>query len=363
MRQQTAGKRHHIEQMFNYKFYLSLFLSLGFALFSIGCGSIVKTRNQTARLLKTENAPKEQLINEVNRFAKVNSLRAKMDLRFENNSFAELGITEKYRTADGEIIVQRPSNIFLKVQIPLIKSDIAQMTSDGDKFRVAILEDGGTGKYKKFVSGTNNADYSRLQEAVSQMNLDDGKAIKQNVNAFAALRPQHFTEALLVRPTDAEHLYIQSEFFQDEVDPTQKKKSPLVRVLRGYYFLDELGKNADGEMNLTRRFWFDRVGGIRLARQQIFDAGGAIESDIVYGSEGNLSDNADFRNLPLRVEVTRPKEKYRMSLTYQTPESVTVGKTYNKDVFVLKNSWNLPEVDLDRKLQETGNQKSAIGSR
>ncbi len=182
------------------------------------------------------------------------------------------------------------------------------------------------------------------------MDLDDGKAIKQNVNAFSSLRPQHFTEALLVRPTDADHSYIQSEIFQDEVDASSRKKSPLARIVRGYYLLDELGKNADGSFTITRRFWFDRVGGIRLARQQIFDAQGAIDSDIVYGKEGNLSDDAAYRNLPLRIEVTRPKEKYKMSLTYQTPESVTVGKKYNAEVFVLENRWNLPEVDLDKKV-------------
>jgi hypothetical protein len=122
--------------------------------------------------------------------------------------------------------------------------------------------------------------------------------------------------------------------------------------------LDEFGKKADGSLTVTRRFWFDRVGGIRLARQQIFDAEGAIDSDIIYGNEGNISDNANYKNLPLRIEVTRPKEKYKMSLTYQTPESVSVGKTYNKDVFVLENRWNLPEVDLDKKMSS---QQSVIG--
>ncbi len=37
------------------------------------------------------------------------------------------------------------------------------MTSDGEKFRVAILEDGGSGKYKNFILGTNDADYSILK--------------------------------------------------------------------------------------------------------------------------------------------------------------------------------------------------------
>ncbi|MCV5926828.1 hypothetical protein OFO11_33555, partial [Escherichia coli] len=82
---------------------------------------------------------------EVNRFAAVSSLRAKMDLKFEDNSFAQFGSKEIYRSADGEIVVQRPAKIYLKVQVPIIKTDVAQMTSDGEKFRVAILQDGGSG--------------------------------------------------------------------------------------------------------------------------------------------------------------------------------------------------------------------------
>ena len=101
-----------------------------------------------------------------------------------------------------------------------------------------------------------------------------------------------------------------------------------------------------------RRFWFDRVGGIRLARQQIFDAKGEIESDIVYGREGDLTDSGEYRNLPLEITVTRPQEKYSMKLRYQTPEAVVIGKTYPQTAFVLQNSWQFEEVDLDKKLQE-----------
>ena len=126
--------------------------------------------------------------------------------------------------------------------------------------------------------------------------------------------------------------------------------------MRGYYLLDEIRKNDDGSLSVTRRFWFDRVGGIRLARQQIFDAKGEIESDIIYGTEGNLSDTGEFNQLPLRIEVTRPKEKYKMSLTYQSPESVSIGKTYKPEVFALENRWELPEIDLDKKLLEYKNQ-------
>ncbi|MEP6705345.1 MAG: hypothetical protein ABJB34_11120 [Acidobacteriota bacterium] len=318
------------------------------AIFLSGCGTIIKKADTTPTLLKTEDATHAQLMAEVNRYARVASMRAKMDLKFEDNSFAQFGSKEVYRAADGEVVVQRPANILLKVSVPVLKSDVAQMTSDGEKFRVAILQDGGSGKYKKFVIGTNNADYSKLQKTLDDV---DGSAMK-NVSAFANLRPQHFTDAMLVRPTDDGHLYTQSTIFQIEEDGSQSKKSPLRRVTRGYYLLDEFVKGASGELVISRRFWFDRVGGIRLARQQLFDKHGEIESDIVYGAEGNLTNTGEYTNLPLQIVVTRPQEKYSMKLTYQTPEAVTIGKTYPAAAFVLQNTWDLQEVDLDKKLQE-----------
>ena len=119
------------------------------------------------------------------------------------------------------------------------------------------------------------------------------------------------------------------------------------------YLLDEFAKGTNGELIISRRFWFDRVGGIRLARQQIFDAKGEIESDITYGAEGNLTDTGEYTRLPLEIVVTRPEEKYSMKLTYQMPEAVTIGKKYPTTAFVLENSWGLEAVDLDKKLQES----------
>lgn len=311
-------------------------------------------------MLKTVSAIQPELLSEINRFARVNSMRAKIDLKFEDNSYAELGIAEKYKTAPGEIVVQRPANIFLKVQVPVLNSDIVQMTSNGEKFRVAVLEDGAGGKYRNFLIGTNGSDYSILQEEVQKTDIDNGKALKQNVNAFSNLRPQHFTEAILVRPIDMTKFdYLQSTILQEEDDVTDLRKSPLRRVLRGYYLLDELRKNEDGTLSVVRRFWFDRVGAIRLARQQIFDTKGEIESDIVYGREGNLTETGEYNNLPLEIVVTRPKEKYKMKITYQSPASVSIGKTYPAKAFELENTWGLTEVNLDQKVLELQQRKAS----
>lgn len=333
---------------------------VGVGVFAFGC-NIVKKESKTPVLLKTETAQSSELMKEVNRFARVDSMRAKMYVSFEDNSFAEFGNKDVYRDANGEIVVQRPGRILLKVQAPFIGSDIAQMTSDGETFRVAILNDGGSGKYKKFVKGTNNADYSRLQNSLENNGngSSNGKASKENVNAFANLRPQHFTDAMLVRPTDDAHVYTQSSIFQSEEDMTRDSKSPLRKVMRGYYMLDEFERVEGGLLRITRRFWFDRVGGIRLARQQIFDAMGEIESDITYGKEGKLTESENFQNLPLEIQVTRPKEKYAMKLTYQTPEAVMIGNRFSDAAFVLQNTWNLEEIDLDKRLLEVAKEPTS----
>ncbi|MGH9949803.1 MAG: hypothetical protein ACRD6X_21760 [Pyrinomonadaceae bacterium] len=326
-----------------------VFLALAATVFSAGCIT-VKKESSTPTLLATVTADVNRLKDEVERYSRVGSLRAKMYLEFEDNSFAQFGSKEVYRRADGEIVVQRPASILLKVQVPVIKSDVAQMTSDGEKFRVAILQDGGTGKYKKFVMGTNSADYSALQQNLDAANGDTTAV--QNVNAFANLRPQHFTDAMLVRPIDPNNLYTHSTIFQIEEDLTENKKSPLRKVTRGYYLLDEYVREANREPRITRRFWFDRVGRIRLARQQIFDAKGEISSDIVYGREGDLTNTGEYKSLPLEITVTRPQEKYSMKLKYQTPESVAIGQSYPPAAFVLENTWELEVLDLDKKLQE-----------
>ncbi len=315
-----------------------------------------KEKVQRPTLLRAENATKERLLAEISRFAQINSMRAKMDLKFEDNSFAEMGISEKYKSADGEVVVQRPANILLKVQIPVLKTDVAQMTSNGTRFCVAILNDGGDGRYRRFVCGSNDKDYSPLQREIQNLENGNSKILKQSINAFANLRPQHFTEAILMRPISDENIYIQSEIFQEEFDLNTEKRSPLRWVLRGYYLLDELKRDTDGSLRILRRFWFDRVGGIRLARQQIFNQQGQLETDIVYGKEGNLSDQ--YTNLPLRIEVTRPKERYKMSLTYQDPTGVSIGRTYPQTAFELSNRWNLPEIDLDKKLAEMQAEKN-----
>ena len=72
---------------------------------------------------------------------------------------------------------------------------------------------------------------------------------------------------------------------------------------------------------------------------------------MVYGLEGDVSAGETSIKLPLSIAVTRPKEKYMLRLSYQSPEFVTLGRSYSADVFILKNEKELPIIDLDERLK------------
>src|SRR6476646_3388828 len=54
-----------------------------------------------------------QLIRLVNSAAGTQSIHGKVDIQFEDTSFATAGIAEKYRAADGSITLQRPASVYL----------------------------------------------------------------------------------------------------------------------------------------------------------------------------------------------------------------------------------------------------------
>ena len=329
---------------------LSILISA--SIFVSGCGIFgTHKKVQVPQLLTPlAEANSARLTNEVNRLAALRSIHGKVDIVFEDTSFAEAGIADKYRQADGTITIQRPGNIYLVIQVPFIATDIAQMTSDGAMFRVAVLQ--GDEKYRRFVKGTNSATYEKLDmdgKATSEKPKKGTMNAKETVNALSNLRPQHLTDALMLTPipdpAQSGLTYVRSEFYQEEPDNSARAKRGG-RIVRGYYLLEELSQPNAGEARLLRRFWFDRVNGIRLARQQSFDNGGLLITDVSYWDEKPFGETAQSR-LPARIEITRPHDRYKLSITYQTPAAVEIDREYRPEAFVLQNRWQLPEVDLD----------------
>jgi outer membrane lipoprotein-sorting protein len=333
-------------------------LVLAAALMLSGCW-LIKTKSRVSvpqPLSPLVEADITKMFEEINRLAAVQALNGRVDVQFLDNSFAECGIVEKYKTVDGRIVVQRPGKIYLLIQAPIIGTKIAEMSSNGQRFWAAVYQ--GDEKYKRFVTGTNSAAYEKLDadgRGASNDCAGSGKKREEamqraTVSALSSLRPQHFTDALLVPPVapdDPGHIYAVTETFEEEADQ-RPGAAKGARVIRGYYLLTEFESLQGNRARVTRRFWFDRVGQFRLARVQTYDERGRLVTDVVYGYQQPFGADGSQR-LPTRVELTRQQDHYSISVTFQDPGAVKVNQPLPDDAFVLKNTSGLKEVDLDAK--------------
>jgi hypothetical protein len=329
---------------------------LAAALLLTGCGLFKPSRKisvpQPLGPLVSADTP--QMFAEINRLASVNALDGRVDIQFLDNSFAECGIAEKYRTADGRLVTQRPGKVYLVINIPVIGTKIAEMSSNGERFWAAVYK--GDEKYQRFVTGTNSATYERLNDEARGASPDCGQGGKKReaamqratVSALSSLRPQHFTDAVLVPPVSAAGsnlVYASAETFEEEPDPRPAAK-PGSRVVRGYYVLTEFEPTGQNSARVTRRFWFDRVGQLRLARVQSYGERGQLITDVVYGPQQPFGEDG-ARRLPAQIELTRPQDHYSLRVVFQQPGEVRVDQPKPDESFVLKNSQNLKVVDLD----------------
>jgi len=328
------------------------------AVLTAGCGLFrTKTRIVVPQpLTPLVDADMPQMFAEINRLGAVRSLNGRVDIQFLDTSYAECGLAEKYRTADGRLVVQRPGQVYLTVQVPVIGTKVAEMSSTGERFWAAVYQ--GTEKYRRFVTGSNAAQYERLEADPAGTSPDcaaggrrrEEAMQRATVSALSSLRPQHLTDAVLVPPVsfeDTKHVYAQSETYEEEADPRPGAQRGA-RVVRGYYILSELELVAQNRARVTRRFWFDRVGSLRLARVQIYGERGQLITDVLYSQPQPFGEDGRLR-LPAQVELTRPQDHYSIRIAFQDPGAVKVDEPYDPEIFVLKNSSSLPEVDLDAK--------------
>ncbi len=186
-----------------------------------------------------------------------------------------LGTAEKnkiteYKDVRGYIRFRKPADIRIIGLYPVVRNKMFDMASDGVNFRLYIP------LRNRFIVGRNQIE-------------------QPSPNKAENLRPQHFLDALLVRPIDLDNTQVLLENFTDEDN--------------AFYILHEVRPNGHGQLQLTRTIWIDRLD-LRMARELIFDEAGNILTDARY-SEWKAYDNVPF---PKHIEINRPRDEYAVVL-------------------------------------------------
>jgi hypothetical protein len=303
------------------------------------CASLVKYKDDSIPQLLTPvaEADFEALAAQLKLFTEIESMRAtRISMRF-----VDVEAAERYRyAADATVVLKRPSQVRLIIQVPVAKTKLAEMVSDAERFKVAIYYD----KYKRFLLGTNDADYSRWREK-----LQDKKEAQQS--GFINARPFHFTDALLVRPLQigkTGFAYSLQEELSEEPDPRPGAKKNA-RVIRSFYVISELEITEPSKSLgvLRRRFWFDRTSQLQLKRQQVFDAKGRLMTDVRYSNYTKLNPDSQVLR-PSVIEVRRPYDKYSAEMNFLAESTEFNVEDLPATAFVLENDQKLPETDLDK---------------
>jgi outer membrane lipoprotein-sorting protein len=267
----------------------------------LAAGCAMKTRYEVKKeeIRPQREASQEQLVASYNEQARaVRSLQATVDLVPSTGSTYS-GVIEEYHDVSGFILAQRPALVRVIGQAPVVATNIFDMVSDGQIFRIFIP--------------------SKNMFLVGKTSL-----MRASKKPIENLRPQHVVEALFWQELTSDETVL---FEQFDADPSR------------FYILTVLREGDGKKPEIARKIWFDRAD-LRVSRMQLYGAAGRLESDITYSDWEPIEVTAvtGTATLPPHtlfardLHIWRPQDDYRLGIRIT---KLTVNETISADRFLL----------------------------
>lgn len=281
-------------------------------------------------------ASKQELEGQYNAQADaVTSINASITMTLTAGS-SYTGVIKQYHQVTGFILAQKPADIRVIGQAPVVGTNIFDMESDGETFHIFIPSE------NKFVVGPAN------------LERPSDKPIEN-------LRPQHLTDAIFWRaiPVGAPVLF-------EEASDGPGRYYVLTVVRTGAASGREAGEGgsagsgasgvagggaaANPGWEIARKIWFERSGVITtqnpslagqlgIARIETYDASGKIESDVRYAGWDVFGGD----KYPRQISIDRPESDYQLQIGIM---KLTIGQAITADRFVLKQPAGTQLVDV-----------------
>ena len=239
----------------------------------VGCGVLATTTELAPPPSVLPTASRLDLIETVQRIAKVESMRASVDITL---TVRTADSTREVRSRDvrGVLLTRRPGWIRTNAEAPGGIAMVYDMVSDGEQFRV-------------FIPLRN-----RVYEGRNELTDISEERIEN-------LRPQHILDAIMIDPIEKpDEVILDREMYGSS----------------GYQILIQTEDGEDGVPRITRKYWFSRSD-LELARLIIFDDRTEIVTDAWYRDWG------EDKGLPYpqSIEIERPLDGYIIELVILKP--------------------------------------------
>jgi outer membrane lipoprotein-sorting protein len=231
---------------------------------------------------------RDSLLEALNRqYRAIHDFNATVDMVPALGSAEKSRITE-YKDVRGYVLFRKPAAIRMIGLYPVVRSKAFDMASAGAGFKLYVPS------RNLFITGPNDV-------------------VQPSASKVENLRPDHFLDALLVKPVDSASEKVLLENLTDED--------------QALYILLVIHQTAN-QLRLARSIWFNRLN-LQIERQLIFDNAGNILTDARY-TEWKLWDNVLF---PKHVEIDRPQDEYAVVLDVV---KMDINKGVTDDKFVLE---------------------------
>jgi hypothetical protein len=272
-------------------------MSLGLAA-AMACGCAVSRKTvvkPSGPLVALQTANKQQLVDSYDRQSRsIESMDAAVTMVLTAGS-AYTGVIEQYHEVSGFILAQRPADVRVIGQVPVVGTDIFDMVSNGETFHIFIPSK------SKFIVGP------------AKLERPSGKPIEN-------LRPQHLTGALFWTAISPD-------------DPVLFEQA--AQGASAYYVLTVIHRvgpaaatAAEANWEIARKIWFDRAN-LKVTRIQTYDSDGQLASDVSYSAW----DSFGAEQYPREISVNRPASDYNLEIHIVR---LTLNLAIAADRFVLK---------------------------
>lgn len=215
---------------------LQIHVLLALSLLFTGCAISKRTVVKPSEIRPAKEASESELLASYSEIvSQIHSINAAVELAPTAGS-TYTGVIEEYHQVQGFILAQKPAEVRVIGQAPVLAKNIFDMVSDGTTFRIYIP--------------------SKNQFIVGAANLE-----RSAEKPIENLRPQHLLDALFWPSISPDTPTLFEEFDQ----------SP-----NRYYIVTILRRGS--RPSVERKLWFDRAD-LSLARVQIYGEGGRVISE------------------------------------------------------------------------------------
>ncbi len=241
----------------------------------------------------------EELVNRLDqRWSALDSLTAKVEIQ-ASVLHSQEGIAKDYTSVPGVIVMRKPEMLRVYGMVPIIRTQMFDMVSDGSRFTMYIPSK------NKAIEGSN---------AVST----------RSPNQLENLRPGFFLDALAVRGLQTSDRYSVTADVEVVEDAEKKHLYSVPEYILSIH-RPEPGSQQDTPLRVV---WFHRDD-LLPYQQYVYDSEGNVETQVYYSTYGDFAGN----KYPSKVTIKRPIDQIQIVLTVS---SVVENQKLPPDEFAIK---------------------------